>query len=55
MASQRAEGWIPVADYDDPGFLVVARTPGLKRLMVDIERGLIDIVVVYKIDRKHTA
>lgn len=25
--------------------------PGLKRLMADIERGLVDIVVVYKIDR----
>ena len=25
--------------------------PGLKRLMADIERGQIDIVVVYKIDR----
>ncbi len=25
--------------------------PGLKRLLADIERGLIEIVVVYKIDR----
>jgi site-specific DNA recombinase len=53
VASQRAEGWIPVADdYDDPGFSGGnTERPGLKRLMVDIERGLIDIVVVYKIDR----
>ena len=53
VASQRIEGWIPVADdYDDPG-LSGGNTerPGLKRLLADIERGLVDIVVVYKIDR----
>lgn len=53
VASQRSEGWIPVADdYDDPGFTGGnTERPGLKRLMADIENGLIDIVVVYKIDR----
>jgi len=53
IASQRAEGWIPVADdYDDPGFSGGnTDRPALKRLLADIERGLIDIVVVYKIDR----
>ena len=53
IASQRAEGWIPVADdYDDPGFSGGnTERPGLKRLLADIERGKIDIVVVYKIDR----
>jgi site-specific DNA recombinase len=53
IASQRAEGWIPVADdYDDPGFSGGnMERPALKRLMADIERGQIDIVVVYKIDR----
>jgi DNA invertase Pin-like site-specific DNA recombinase len=53
VASQRAEGWIPVADdYDDPGFSGGnTERLGLKRLMADIERGLVDIVVVYKIDR----
>jgi DNA invertase Pin-like site-specific DNA recombinase len=53
VASQRSEGWIPVADdYDDPGYSGGnTERPGLKRLMTDIERGLIDIVVVYKIDR----
>jgi DNA invertase Pin-like site-specific DNA recombinase len=53
VASQRSEGWIPVADdYDDPGYSGGnTERPGLKRLMKDIERGLIDIVVVYKIDR----
>lgn len=52
-ASQRAEGWIPIADdYDDPGFSGGnVERPALKRLLADIERGLIDIVVVYKIDR----
>ena len=53
VASQRIEGWIPVADdYDDPGFSGGnTERPGLKRLLADIERGLVDIVVVYKIDR----
>ena len=53
VASQRAEGWIPVADdYDDPGFSGGnTERPALKRLLADIERGLVDIVVVYKIDR----
>ena len=53
IASQRAEGWIPVADdYDDPGYSGGnTERPALKRLLADIERGLIDIVVVYKIDR----
>lgn len=53
VASQRSEGWIPVVDdYDDPGFSGGnTERPGLKRLMTDIERGLVDIVVVYKIDR----
>ena len=53
IASQRAEGWIPVADdYDDPGFSGGnTDRPGLKRLLTDIQRGLVDIVVVHKIDR----
>jgi len=53
IASQRAEGWIPVADdYDDGGFSGGnMERPALMRLMADISKGLIDIVVVYKIDR----
>jgi site-specific DNA recombinase len=38
--------------YDDGGFSGgTLERPGLKRLMKGIEAGLIDIVVVYKIDR----
>lgn len=53
IASQRAEGWIPVSDdYDDGGFSGGSmERPALQRLMRDIEAGQIDIVVVYKIDR----
>ncbi|HMS05582.1 MAG TPA: recombinase family protein [Burkholderiaceae bacterium] len=53
VASQRAEGWIAVADdYDDPGFSGGnTDRPALKRLLADIQDGRIDIVVVYKIDR----
>ena len=53
IASQRAEGWIPVADdYDDPGFSGGnTERPALKRLLADIDAGKVDIIVVYKIDR----
>jgi DNA invertase Pin-like site-specific DNA recombinase len=53
IASQRAEGWIAVADdYDDPAFSGGnMERPALKRLMSDIEAGKIDVIVIYKIDR----
>lgn len=53
IASQRHEGWTAVHDtYDDGGYSGGNMDrPALKRLMADIERGQIDIVVVYKIDR----
>lgn len=53
VASQRAEGWLLVRDrYDDGGFSGgTLERPGLKRLLGDIERGVVDVVVVYKIDR----
>ena len=53
IVSQRAEGWISVADdYDDPAFSGGnMERPGLRRLLADIEKGLVDVVVVYKIDR----
>ena len=53
MASQKSEGWVPLrGDYDDGGFSGgTLERPGLKALIADIEDGLVDVVVVYKIDR----
>lgn len=53
VASQKAEGWILVADrYDDGGYSGgTLERPALKLLMQDIEAHRIDVVVVYKIDR----
>ncbi len=53
VTSQRAEGWVPVPDrYDDGGFSGgTLERPALKRLLADVERGLVDVAVVYKIDR----
>jgi len=53
IASQRSEGWVLVRDqYDDGGISSgTLERPGLQRLMGGIEDGLVDVVVVYKIDR----
>jgi DNA invertase Pin-like site-specific DNA recombinase len=53
ITSQRSEGWVLVRDqYDDGGISGgTLERPGLKRLLEDIEDGLVDVVVVYKIDR----
>jgi site-specific DNA recombinase len=53
VASQKAEGWVLVPDrYDDGGFSGgTLERPALKRLLADIEAGLIDTIVTYKIDR----
>ena len=53
IASQKSEGWIALPDhYDDGGISGgTLERPALKRLLRDIEAGLIDVVVVYKIDR----
>jgi site-specific DNA recombinase len=53
VASQRSEGWALIREaYDDGGFSGgTLERPGLKQLMADIEEGLVDVVVVYKIDR----
>lgn len=53
IASQRSEGWLPVRDhYDDGGISGgTLERPALQRLLADIEDGLVDVVVVYKIDR----
>jgi DNA invertase Pin-like site-specific DNA recombinase len=53
VASQRSEGFAAIRErYDDGGFSGgTLERPALKRLLADIEDGLIDVVVVYKIDR----
>jgi DNA invertase Pin-like site-specific DNA recombinase len=53
ITSQRAEGWVPVRDrYDDGGVSGgTLERPALRRLLADIEQGLVDVIVVYKIDR----
>jgi DNA invertase Pin-like site-specific DNA recombinase len=53
IASQRSEGWVLVRDqYDDGGISGgTLERPGLKRLLADVDDGLVDVVVVYKIDR----
>ena len=49
IASQKNEGWVFLPDhYDDGGFTGGnIERPGLQRLMDDIEKGLVDCVVVY--------
>jgi len=53
IKSQAGEGWIALETaYDDGGFSGgTMDRPGLKALMGDLEAGLIDVVVVYKVDR----
>ena len=53
IASQRSEGWVLIRDqYDDGGISGgTLDRPALQRLLSDIEDGLVDVVVVYKIDR----
>ncbi|NOX74446.1 MAG: recombinase family protein [Alphaproteobacteria bacterium] len=53
VTSQKHEGWIALADqYDDGGISGgTLERPALKRLMQDIDDGLVDQIVVYKIDR----
>jgi DNA invertase Pin-like site-specific DNA recombinase len=53
VASQKSEGWIALPNqYDDGGISGgTLERPALKRLLRDVEAGLIDVVMVYKIDR----
>ena len=53
IASQRHEGWTPLAErYDDGGFSgATLERPALKRLLADVEAHRLDCVVVYKLDR----
>jgi DNA invertase Pin-like site-specific DNA recombinase len=53
IKSQVHEGWTLVSgNYDDGGYSGgTMERPGLQKLLTDIGRGQIDIVIVYKIDR----
>ncbi len=53
VLSMKHEGWTALPEpYDDGGFTGGNMDrPALKQLMADIERGRIDCVVVYKVDR----
>ena len=53
VASQKSEGWITLAQmYDDGGISGgTMERPALQRLLVDVGAGLIDTVVVDKVDR----
>lgn len=53
IASQKAEGWVLLRGrYDDGGISGgTLERPALKALIADIEEGLIDVVVLYKVDR----
>ena len=53
IASQKHEGWVLIdRKYDDGGFSGGSLVrPALQQLLEDMAKGLIDIIVVYKIDR----
>ena len=53
IKSQASQGWrVLPQPYDDPAFSGGnLDRPALKQLLADIEAGLIDVIVVYKIDR----
>jgi len=53
VRSQGGEGWVLVSTaYDDGGFSGGSmERPALKQLLADVERGLVDTIVVYKVDR----
>ena len=53
ILSQKHEGWTLVPNrYDDGGFSGGSmERPGLKALLADVDAGLVDVIVVYKVDR----
>ena len=53
ITSQKAEGWVLVSErYDDGGLSGgTLDRPALQQLMADIDRGAVDQILVYKIDR----
>ena len=53
IKSQKHENWqLLPTEYDDGGYSGGnMERPALKRLLLDVQNGLVDIIVVYKIDR----
>jgi DNA invertase Pin-like site-specific DNA recombinase len=53
IRSQAGEGWKLIkGDYDDGGLSGgTMERPALQELLADIRQGLVDVVVVYKVDR----
>jgi site-specific DNA recombinase len=53
IRSQQGEGWrLRKTPYNDGGLSgATMERPALKQLLADIEEGLVDVVVVYKVDR----
>jgi site-specific DNA recombinase len=53
IASQRSGGWRLISTaYDDGGLSGGSmERPALRRLLTDVEQGLVEVIVVYKIDR----
>jgi site-specific DNA recombinase len=53
IASQKSEGWVALPEtYNDGGFSGgTLNRPGVQRLLDDVREGLVDVIVVYKIDR----
>lgn len=53
IASQKHEGWVLLPEYYDDGGISggTMDRPALQRLLNDIDKGLVDQIVVYKIDR----
>jgi DNA invertase Pin-like site-specific DNA recombinase len=53
IRSHAPEGWIPIAEPFDDGGYTGANTerPGFQKLMEWVRRKLVDVVVVYKVDR----
>ncbi|MBM4225906.1 MAG: recombinase family protein, partial [Gammaproteobacteria bacterium] len=53
IRSQRHEGWVALPErYDDGGYTGANMDrPALKKLLDDVRAGLVDCVMVYKVDR----
>src|SRR5437763_24426 len=53
IISQQHRGWVELSTpYDDSGRTGAdTHRPALQQLLADVEAGLIDVVLVYKLDR----